>query len=513
MHLPSRRRLSWLVPALVVMGCAEESSDLTGGGSNSSPEASIASPADGTISTPGDGIRFEGSGSDLEDGAVTGERLTWVSSLDDEIGTGASFLRNDLSIGAHTITLRAVDSEGGQGIATIAITVAALATSPPVASIVVPTSGSTFSEGTPVTFQGTGEDLQDGSLSGSGLAWTSSLDGQIGTGSSFAHSALAVGAHTITLTATDSDGVSGSATISVTVTSSTPPPSGALIGVPLIDMGASDRYKGFAGRLYPSGNSPPSAHRGEGVRRANAVTGTAVLMSLGMSNTEQHFASFLTSVAADATLSPDLVVVNGAQSGMAASSWESPSRSTYNVARSRLGATGVSEADVDALWILLANKNPTVAMPSGNSNAVELQKRLGNVLRAAKTRYPNLRQVFFSSRIYSCARTGLSPEPYAYESGYAVKWLIEAQINQIATGQVDPVAGDLDYRTGVVPWVAWSSYLWADNGNTRSDGLRWLPSDLAADCVHPSASGTAKASAMLMSFFKGSSLTRPWFLP
>ena len=159
-----------------------------------------------------------------------------------------------------------------------------------------------------------------------------------------------------------------------------------------------------------------------------------------------------------------------------------------------------------ALWVLQANKLPTVPLPASNSDAHELVQRLGNVLRAARARYPNLRQAFFSSRIYSCARSGLNPEPYAYESGFAVKWLIEAQINQIATGQIDPLAGDLDYRDGTAPWIAWASYLWSDNGNPRKDG------DLQPDCTHPNASGTAKVATRLLSFFKGSPFTRPWFM-
>ena len=59
-------------------------------------------------------------------------------------------------------------------------------------------------------------------ITGAGLVWTSSLDGQIGTGTSFSRSALSVGNHTITLKATDSDGQMGTASVTLTVTQSTP---------------------------------------------------------------------------------------------------------------------------------------------------------------------------------------------------------------------------------------------------------------------------------------------------
>jgi hypothetical protein len=51
--------------------------------------------------------------------------------------------------------------------------------------------------------------------------WTSSQDGQIGTGGSFSRS-LTAGTHTITAKVTDSGGLTGQKAISVTVTASSP---------------------------------------------------------------------------------------------------------------------------------------------------------------------------------------------------------------------------------------------------------------------------------------------------
>jgi len=91
---------------------------------------------------------------------------------------------------------------------------------PPSVSISAPANGSSFVQGTSVTFTGSATDVEDGSLSAS-LAWSSSLDGAIGSGASFSTSALSVGTHTITASVTDSGGANGSAAISVTITSST----------------------------------------------------------------------------------------------------------------------------------------------------------------------------------------------------------------------------------------------------------------------------------------------------
>jgi hypothetical protein len=129
-----------------------------------------------------------------------------------------------------------------------------------------------------------------------------------------------------------------------------------------------------------------------------------------------------------------------------------------------------------------------------------------------KVRYPNLQIVFISSRIYAgYASTALNPEPYAYESAFGVKWVIEAQITQMNGGGVDPVAGDLNLNSGIAPWIAWGPYLWADGLIPRSDGLIWLCSDLSNDGTHPSPAGRDKVANMLLHHLIDSPQSRPWF--
>ncbi|PYQ52210.1 MAG: hypothetical protein DMF59_05435 [Acidobacteria bacterium] len=139
--------------------------------------------------------------------------------------------------------------------------------------------------------------------------------------------------------------------------------------------------------------------------------------------------------------------------------------------------------------------------------------QLGNILRAMKVRYPNLRIVYISSRIYAgYATSALNPEPYAYETAFAVKWTVQAQIDQMRSGKIDPRAGDLN-SNGVAPWIAWGPYLWADGMNPRSDGLTWSRGDVeASDGTHPSQSGEQKVGALLLAFLKQEPTAKPWFL-
>ncbi|MDX1675603.1 MAG: Ig-like domain-containing protein, partial [Longimicrobiales bacterium] len=87
---------------------------------------------------------------------------------------------------------------------------------PPTTSILSPDDGATFTAGESITFQATASDPEDGSLTGSRVVWSSSLDGQLGTGTSLVAS-LTAGNHTVTVTATDSDGEQATASISVEV--------------------------------------------------------------------------------------------------------------------------------------------------------------------------------------------------------------------------------------------------------------------------------------------------------
>ncbi|HVE42345.1 MAG TPA: Ig-like domain-containing protein [Planctomycetota bacterium] len=87
----------------------------------------------------------------------------------------------------------------------------------PWVAISAPANGASFTIGNNVTFTATAQDLEDGALTGSSIVWTSSINGNIGTGTTFTTSALGQGTHTIKATATDSGGHSWSKGIQVTV--------------------------------------------------------------------------------------------------------------------------------------------------------------------------------------------------------------------------------------------------------------------------------------------------------
>ena len=141
-------------------------------------------------------------------------------------------------------------------------------------------------------------------------------------------------------------------------------------------------------------------------------------------------------------------------------------------------------------------------------DAKGLYNDLSTIVSIIESRYPHVQLVYLASRTYAgYATSTLNPEPYAYESGYSVKWLIETQIKGDPALNYDPAKG-----RGVAPWLSWGPYLWANGMKKRADGLFYAESDFGGDGTHPSATGRRKVAEQLWAFFTADPTTRPWFL-
>jgi hypothetical protein len=229
-------------------------------------------------------------------------------------------------------------------------------------------------------------------------------------------------------------------------------------------------------------------------KRVTPVDGKIVLLSIGMSNTTQEFRVFMRDAAADPRKSSKVVLVDGAQGGQDAITISDPNARFWTVVAERLAAAGVAARQVEVVWLKQAIARPTEAFPA---DAKRLQAALRSIDRILRQRFPNLRLVYVSSRTYGgYASTPLNPEPYAYESGFAVKWFVQ-----------DRLAGRLKG-----PWVLWGPYLWTDGTRGRGDGLVWTCADVQADGTHPSAGGAEKVSQLLLRFFETDATARRWFL-
>jgi hypothetical protein len=187
--------------------------------------------------------------------------------------------------------------------------------------------------------------------------------------------------------------------------------------------------------------------------------------------------------------------VDGAQGGQDAEIVKDPHARFWGIVDQRLSAAGASAQQVQAVWLKEAIARESSPFPA---DARRLKADLAAIVGILRGRYPNVKLVYVSSRTYGgYATTALNPEPYAYDSGFAVKWLV-----------ADRIAGRLKG-----PWVAWGPYLWTDGENGRKDGLVWTCADVRpSDGTHPSASGQAKVAQLLLRFFTTDPTARPWFL-
>jgi hypothetical protein len=327
-------------------------------------------------------------------------------------------------------------------------------------------------------------------------------------------------------------------TVSATTSSATTPRS----MIPLTDLGTGLYLGLYQGGLYENGsNEIPADHAARArtqlaqivprnSRGAPDSKGKIILTSVGMSTTSQIFCrevwnadgcktyTFTGQAAADPAVNgTTLVLFNGAAAAQTSEYWAASNALNYARIDSMLRARGHSSKQIQVAWISLVRyqqqgtSRADSSLSHADANAYKLLRDLGWSVRAMRTRWPNLQIAFLSSYIYGGYDIdGVVIEPFAYESGLAVKWLIEAQIQQARTGIVHNVAGDLSPT--VAPVLLWGPYLWADGTTPRSDGLVWIRSDYDSDGRHPSQAGQKKAGKMLLDFFKSSPFSTCWFL-
>jgi lysophospholipase L1-like esterase len=266
--------------------------------------------------------------------------------------------------------------------------------------------------------------------------------------------------------------------------------------LPLTDMGKR-RYHGQRGGLYPNGsNQPPRGYLTQGLaaaKRVRPIKGRIVVLSIGMSNTTQEFQALIRSATGDTGINPAVKLVDGAIGGWDARRIAKSAAGYWRAVDRRLAAAGSSPKEVQAVWLKVAISGEDRQFPL-DANA--LRANLRTIARTMARRYPNLRLVYVSSRIYGgYAVTALNPEPAAYDSAYAVRGLVQERMQGKVKG----------------PWIGWGPYLWADGLKPRADGLTWACDEFRKDGTHPSATGAGKVARLLLQFFKSDPTAKNWF--
>ncbi len=291
--------------------------------------------------------------------------------------------------------------------------------------------------------------------------------------------------------------------------------------VPLNDLGTNS-YLGVAeGGLYADGsNEDDPMHDAYGEYTGSAIVpldangnydpdGKYVFISVGLSVSQQPFEEFVSLVNTDPSKNPSLVVVDAATGGATAALLSSATDNFWNVMiYDYLPNAGVTANQVVAAWVLDVDGGPSGTFPQDMLN---LQSQLQSIAQNLLVKFPHLKLAYYSSMNYTGYSDGaanLNPEPYAYESGFAVKNVIQDQISGDPNMNFDPLNGPV-----VAPWVAWGPYYWANGMIPRGDQLTWSCQDLYVDGTHPSdPAGRIKVSTQLLNFLKTDDTASKWFL-
>jgi hypothetical protein len=274
--------------------------------------------------------------------------------------------------------------------------------------------------------------------------------------------------------------------------------------MPLTDMGKRT-YHGFPGGLYSHGtNVAPPSYLTLGMQHARRVqplapsgepsgSGKIGLLSIGMSNTTMEWSAFMRALPGH--INPHVVVVDGAEAGQDAETIQNADSPYWSFVSRRLQSSGITGNQVQAVWLKEAIARPKETFPR---DARHLERDLRVIVGILTDRFPHLQLIYLSSRTYGgYAVSPLNPEPYAYQSGFAVKWLIGGQMKSASLRK---------------PWLGWGPYLWTDGTKGRKDGLVWTCADVRADGTHPSVSGMRKVGKALSAFFTGDKTATDWFL-
>ena len=229
-------------------------------------------------------------------------------------------------------------------------------------------------------------------------------------------------------------------------------------------------------------------------------------MSLGTSDANYEFNRLVQYATNEPTLNPNLVLVQGAQGSEALDTLLGPEANAFwnNIYNWYLPDAGVTPKQVVAIWMEPEDAHAPGTFPS---DAQQIESELFTLIPNLLVRFPNLKLLYLSSRAYAgyATPTKQTSEPYAYDQGYALQYMIADQINGDPALNFDPAVGPV-----LAPWIAWADYKWG-NGLTEHNGQVWGCQDFRSDGYHVSAPGEDKFSGSFMTFFKTDPTAAPWF--
>lgn len=287
--------------------------------------------------------------------------------------------------------------------------------------------------------------------------------------------------------------------------------------VPLTTLGTGT-YLGSQGGLYAGGvNQPPEKHAEALKRAATRITprkadgqadagGKIVLLSIGASTGRQIMAGIIAQSQEAKGVNPAVVLVNGNVGGQDINKIADLEGRYWPAVDSALDSTGVTAAQVQAAWMQEDDLRDADATFPGRPQ--RLKEKFAGVMRLLKQKFPNQQVCYLVDRHTTAFAQDVGKEKHAEPRpnhvGWAVKWLIEDQMNGLAD-----LAFEGDKPSA--PLLTWGPYFWTDGDKSRDDGYRWTPENVVPDGVHLSEAGQQRVGGELLKFFSTDPYARLWF--
>ncbi len=242
--------------------------------------------------------------------------------------------------------------------------------------------------------------------------------------------------------------------------------------IPLPDLGVNS-YMGEQGGLYANGlNEVPADYQTAEINPVYTALendNNIVLLCLGMSNLTWTCGRFAEMFYASPSTNKNVTIINAGWPGAAQQRWDS--KRPFDRALKVLTQNGLTPEDVDlALYFNACAKpanNGCKKYPAGFPlHAKNMKESLEITMELINSNYQNVQLVYVTSREFAgFATVDLNPEPFAYEEGFAFKWLVQDRIDGNLAGapllwwayQYDP------------SWP--QSYFYADGTHLSNAGL------------------------------------------
>ncbi|MFI5171131.1 MAG: T9SS type A sorting domain-containing protein [Chitinophagales bacterium] len=296
--------------------------------------------------------------------------------------------------------------------------------------------------------------------------------------------------------------------------------------VPIVDL-QTGFYMGFQGGLYPGGlNDIPTAHLDSGIIQAlsiipinfdgevDTMVGKVVMVGLGSGSAQKSFNKFISQYE-DAGYTDSCVrIVNAciSEQGIEQMIDEDADDFYWKDVNDFLQEEDLKKKQVAVVWVMNASFIDSVETMPAYVDSLKLKYIA--LIRKLKDQFPNVKLIYISGLQYGgylapdADHTNAYAEPAPYYNDFAIKAVIEAQING------DTLLNYSDDDAGAA-WTCWGPNFWADGRNLRTyDNLRWIcPGDFdtGGDGFFLSGTGQQKIADRLFDFFNTQPTTIPWF--